>query len=412
MYYYRAGTVQAVSPVPVPELGEPVERSCFGTLCLLTQGDPVLGRGGYRITAPGMLEAGDTLAALDESRLPRVELEEPLRHAMSMGRLMAVNRNRPGWQRSLGYEPSRKKRRFHILAVGDVGSTVLLGLKLLGSADVDTVGICDISGDNVKRWVAEMGQISPAWDYDAFPRVEAVDPEHLFDCDVFIFTAARGIPPTDSGVRDVRMAQFETNAELVKTYARMARRANYRGLWAAVSDPVDLLAKTAYLESNRDEDGNWDGKGMMPEQIQGYGLGVMNARAAWYARSDPRFARFLTEGRAFGPHGQGLVIADSVSDYSDALSRELTDLALGANMEIRRLGYKPYVAPALSSAVFSILATVRGDWHYGSVFLDGVYMGCRNRYTRAGIETELLPRIPDSLWERIEDAARILRASL
>ena len=38
--------------------------------------------------------------------------------------------------------------------------------------------------------------------------------------------------------------------------------------------------------------------GLLPEQIQGFGLGVMNARAAYYAKRDPRFSRFLTEGPA------------------------------------------------------------------------------------------------------------------
>ena len=52
--------------------------------------------------------------------------------------------------------------------------------------------------------------------------------------------------------------------------------------------------------------------------------------------------------------------------------------------------------PALSSGALSLLLTLR-EWHCGSVFLDGVYMGVKNRYTPAGIETELLPHIPDSL---------------
>ena len=36
----------------------------------------------------------------------------------------------------------------------------------------------------------------------------------------------------------------------------------FQGLWCAVSDPVDPLAKTAYLESNKNENGVWDGKGL------------------------------------------------------------------------------------------------------------------------------------------------------
>ena len=46
------------------------------------------------------------------------------------------------------------------------------------------------------------------------------------------------------------------------------------------------------------------------------------------------------------------------------------------------------------------------------MFLDGVYMGVKNRYTPAGIETELLPHIPDSLFAHIRDAAEHLKEIL
>jgi hypothetical protein len=250
-----------------------------------------------------------------------------------------------------------------------------------------------------------MGQISLPWVYYSMPEVHVVTPENLFDCDMFVFVASKGIPPVGSGVKDVRMYQFENNAKIVKHYAQMARKANFRGLWCAVSDPVDPLAKTAYLESNRDENGVWDGKGLRPEQVQGFGLGVMNARAAYYAKRNEHLSAFLTEGRSFGPHGNGLVIANSVEHYDDALSQELTQLTVTANLKMREIGFKPYVAPALSSGALSLLLTLRGQWHCGSVFLDGIYMGVKNRYTAAGIETELLPHIPDALFDRIQAAA-------
>ena len=244
------------------------------------------------------------------------------------------------------------------------------------------------------------------------PEVRVVKPENLFDCDMFVFVASKGIPPVGSGIKDVRMYQFENNAKIVKHYAQMARKANFQGLWCAVSDPVDPLAKTAYLESNKDEEGNWDGKGLRPEQVQGFGLGVMNARAAYYAKRDGRFASFLTEGRSFGPHGTGLTIANSIEHYDDALSQELTHLTVTANLKMREIGFKPYVAPALSSGALSILLTLRGQWHCGSVFLDGIFMGVKNRYTPAGIETELLPRIPDALFGHIAAAAEHLKEVL
>ena len=131
----------------------------------------------------------------------------------------------------------------------------------------------------------------------------------------------------------------------------------------------------------------------------------------YYARKEPRFAAFLTEGRTYGPHGADLVVANSIERYDDALSRELTERVVKANLEMRRLGFKPYVAPALSSGALSLLATIRGQWHYGSVFLGGVYFGVRNRYTPAGQEIESL-ELPQALMERLEetweDLARIL----
>ena len=345
---------------------------------------------------------------LDASRLPDVPLDATLSAALEAGRLTAVNIGRPGWESVLSQACGGGKKRVNILAIGDVGSTLLTGLKLLGGDVIGSIGICDLSA----RWEFEMGQISLPWEYDAFPEVHVVRPEELFDCDVFVFVASRGIPPVGSQVKDVRMYQFENNAKIVKQYARMAREQGFHGLWCAVSDPVDPLAKTAYLESNRDENGAWDGRGLRPEQVQGFGLGVMNARAAYFAKRDSRFASFLTGGRSFGPHGTGLTIANSIEHYDEELSQELTHLTVTANLKMREIGFKPYVAPALSSGALSLLLTLRGEWHCGSVFLDGVYMGVKNRYTPAGIETELLPRIPDPLFGHIRAAAEHLKEIL
>jgi len=379
-----------------------------GRVFYLVDGDPILGRGSFRANHPGQLADPHGLRVLDASRLQAVSLDSTLQQALDEGRLTVVNVSRPNWERMLE-PPKTGKKRVNLLAVGDVGSTLLTGLKLLGGDVIESIGICDVSEKTVARWEFEMGQVSLPWEYGAFPEVEAVPTERLFDCDVLIFAVSKSIPPVGSNVQDVRMAQFESNAAIVRHYARMARENQFRGLWAEVSDPVDPLAKTAYLESNRDENGNWDGLGLLPEQVQGFGLGVMNARAAYYAKRDARLASFLTDGRSFGPHGTGLWIANSLSDYDEELSRELTEKTVTANLRMRELGFKPYVAPALSSGALSLLLTLRGEWHCGSVFLDGVYMGCKNRLTPAGIETELLPSIPDALFAHIEDAAHHLK---
>ena len=412
MFYYEYQGAALASFEPHPEwtaLESPVTE---GALYVAIHGDAKLGRGSFKVTHPGQLAAPHGLEVLDASRLTSVELDEAATAAMREGRLTAVNVDRAGWEKVLTSKPKTGKKRVNILAIGDVGSTMLIGLKLLGGDVIESIGICDLSDQITARWEFEMGQIALPWQYDAMPEVEVIKPEQLFDCDMFVFVASKGIPPVGSGIKDVRMYQFENNAKIVKHYAQMARKAKFQGLWCAVSDPVDPLAKTAYLESNKDENGNWDGQGLRPEQVQGYGLGVMNARAAYYAKRDDRFARFLTEGRSFGPHGTGLIIADSVENYDDVLSQELTQLTVTANLAMREIGFKPYVAPALSSGALSLLLTLRGEWHCGSVFLDGIFMGVKNRYTPAGIETELLPHIPDALYGHIVDAAEHLKTVL
>lgn len=409
-YYEKDGKILASDRSDLPYT--PVTPHAGGPIYYLVEGDPILGRGSFKVNAPGQLLAPHSLEVLDESRLPTLELDEALSAALEAGQLTAVNTGRMGWESILTAAPNTGKKRVHILAIGDVGSTLLTGLKLLGGDVISTIGICDLSDQITARWEFEMGQINLPWDYNAFPDVEVVKPENLFDCDVFVFVASKGIPPVGSQVKDVRMAQFENNAAIVKTYARMARKANFQGLWCAVSDPVDPLAKTAYLESNKDEDGNWDGKGLRPEQVQGYGLGVMNARAAYFAKKNEKLSSFLTEGRSFGPHGTGLFIANSIENYNEEISQELTHKTVTANLVMREIGFKPYVAPALSSGALSILLTLRGEWHCGSVFLDGIFMGCKNRYTPAGVETELLPHIPDPLFAHIQEAADHLKTIL
>ncbi len=411
MYYYNINGATLVSLTPLEGFGPQVEPAQCWRLFAAVPGDPVLGRGSFKVTHPGQLTgAGHGLEALDASRLPQVQADERIARAIEDGRVTAVNISRPGWEKLIRWSPSAGKKRVNIVAIGDVGSTLLTGLKLLGGDVISSIGICDLSDQITARWEFEMGQISLPWQYDIFPEVEVVAPENLFDCDMFVFVASRGIPPVGSQVKDVRMYQFENNAKIVAHYARMAREKGFQGLWCAVSDPVDPLAKTAYLESNKDENGIFDGRGLRPEQVQGFGLGVMNARAAYFAKRDPKFSSFLTEGRSFGPHGTGLFIANSIEHYDEALSQELTQLTVTANLKMREIGFKPYVAPALSSGALSLLLTLRGEWHCGSVFLDGVYMGVKNRYTPAGVETELLPHIPDQLFSHIREAAEHLKA--
>ena len=392
MYFYRIENNLAASPLPnLPfEAAEPGTPALFLTEW---EGAPAV----FRATQSHHLTDPAGVHWLTDSSA----LERPL---------TAVNLRHPRWRDALAFTaPKPGKKRVHLLAVGDVGGTLLTALKLLGGDCISAIGIRDLNENTVARWVTEMGQVAWPWDYGALPEVEAIPENQLFDCDVFIFAATKAIPAVGSIVQDVRMAQFAANRPLAEHFAKQAREARFGGLFVVLSDPVDPLCKAAWLASNAAPDGTLDHRGLLPEQVQGFGLGVMNARAAYFAKQDSRFVIFLTEGRAFGPHGRGLVIANSIEHYDDALSRELTEKVETANLRIRDLGFKPYVAPAVSSGAMQLLLTLRGDWHCSSVPLGDVWFGVKNRFTPQGLEVETLP-LPDALFARLLETETLLKA--
>ena len=408
MYYYTDGDrifCSDLAGLPfrsLPALPEGAEAA------YLFRRPPLQGRDAFAVSHPRLLTDREGVETLTD-RWPEAPVDAALSAAIAAGRVSAVNIAHPRWRSLLSPLLPAGKKRVHLLALGDVGSTLLTGLRLLGGDCIDVIGICDVRPGFARRWVFEMEQVTLPWDYDAMPRVEAVEPEDLFRCDVFLFCASRFVPDTQVKAGDVRMAQYGLNRELVSVYARQAREAHFQGIFCVVSDPVDPLCRCALLESNRDSGGALDFLGLSTRQVRGFGLGVMNARAAYYARRDSRFTSFLTEGRTFGPHGEGLVVANSISHYDGALSRELTEKTVRANLELRALGFKPYVAPALSSGALSLLLLLRGEWHCSSVYLDGIFMGCKNRLGPAGVELEQLP-LPEALLARIRETAEKLRA--
>ena len=366
---------------------------------------PGAGRDTFPVTAPSLLTAEEGVSTLVTAEEP--ETDPALAAAIAAGRVRAVNLTHPRYEELLPPLRRRERVRVNLLALGDVGSTLLMGLRLLGGDVIDSVGICDVRENVPQRWEMELNQIvSP--EGERLPPVEIISPEEVFDGDVFLFCASRFVPDTSVTSGDVRMAQYQVNRELAVRYARMARQRRYGGMFCVVSDPVDPLCRAVLTESNRAPGGGMDYQGLLTCQVRGFGLGVMNARAAYYARQDPRFASFLTDGRTFGPHGEDLVVANSIDRYDDGLSRLLTERTIHANLQMREMGFKPYVAPALSSAAISVLLTLRGEWHYGSVCLGDVFMGVKNRYTPTGLETEDIP-LPDELFARLTETQDILR---
>ena len=369
----------------------------FAPLVFLVRRDPLRARGLYPIRDLSELDEPEGIGCLTPSSPAEGELAAFVR-AHGAGVLNAAFSR--AFSILQAWSAAKKDGLvLTLVGLGDVGGTALLALKLLGR-ELAKVQIFDPNRAQCRRYEMELNQVLSA-DGRTLPEVVICEEQDLFRCDLFAFTASRGVPGLDSKVQDVRMAQYEANRAMVGTYARMARQADFTGLFCQISDPVDHLSRSVFLQSNQKETGEFDFAGLLPEQVQGFGLGVMAARCAYYAR---RLGLNEDALRVYGPHGQGLVCANSCGpDYDAALSARLTEQTRTANLRVRELGFnllrkhakiepqrelgfKPYLAPALSSAAASLLRLVRGQEHYGAVPLGGAYFGCVSRMTRFGPE--------------------------
>lgn len=406
MHYYKLNDKILISQNKCNDLiqiSEEEASKADDILYALTDMEPGKSRRVFCISNPSLLflkEEG--LEILFNSGNSKRNLPEWILQKIAAGKVAGINTGYKNWKDCLE-KKSPCKWKVNIAGLGDVGSTLAIGLRLLGEDCISSIGLFDRSPERLSRWEYELNQILPATGGDKLPDAYQISMDDIFNCNMLIFCISAGVPPVGEEVKDVRLVQFQENSRIISEYAKAARKSGFKGIFAVVSDPVDLLCKTVFLESNKDENGHLDYNGLFPEQIRGYGLGVMHARAAYYAKKNPAKINYLDEGRAYGPHGEGLVIANSILNYDSETSIYLTDKALKANLEVRKTGFKPYVAPALSSGALSLISTIKGSWHYSSTFIGGVYMGARNRLTSCGCEIESLD-LPPELVERIRNS--------
>jgi hypothetical protein len=393
------------------EVSEDYASNYKGSIFALNILDPKKSRRSFCVTSPqNLFIKEENLDLLKDSYTKNVNLPDWIVEHINNRNLTSVNTSYPNWQEVLsnrfpivakGNENS-KKWRVTVVGLGDVGGTLITGLRLLGGDCISRINIFDKDENKMKRWEYECNQIlSPSLE-QTYPTVVPIKEDDLFNCDMFIFCVSVGVPEVGKEDVDVRLAQFQGNAKIISYYSKLSRINNFKGIFSVVSDPVDLLCKTVFYESNKDSCNNFDFNGLAPEQIRGYGLGVMNARASYYASQNREHLHYLKEGRSFGPHGEGLIVADSVENYNEEISNYLTDKTKKANLEVRSIGFKPYVAPALSSGSLSLIATIKGEWHYSATLIGGAFMGCRNKLISSGIELETHKFIPDNLFNNLQ----------
>ena len=410
MFYYMCQEKLLISNEEYPDLeiaSECKAEKYNGMIYALNRLSPARSRRSFSVSHENFLfikeENIDLLVAPCHSI---IDIPKWIKQAIESNRVTSLNTEYPNWQEVLTYiEPN--KWRINVIGLGDVGGTLLTGLKLLGAKKIQRLGLYDRDINRNMRYKYELSQILSPDMNESYIDIVCLKEDEVCDCDMFVFCVSVGVLPVGSKSTDVRLAQYEGNAKIIGNYACLARQKNFKGIFAVVSDPVDLLCKAAFIESNKDNHGNMDFKGLAPEQIRGYGLGVMNARACYYAMQKDSTKHYINEGRAFGPHGEGLIIADSIEHYDESLSDALTYSTKTANLEVRSTGFKPYIAPALSSGSLSILATINSQWHYSATFIGGTFMGSKNRLIASGLELETT-KLNEALLRKLNSTYKLL----
>lgn len=391
MFYYTFNDNLIISQYKYNNLLSITENTAKNyekTIYCLKQLNPKESRRSFSLSDANLIfTLSEGLSLLEKPEKKIYDLPDWIIKKVNLGMVTSVNTEYPNWKETMNI--SKPKRwRINVIGLGDVGSTLVTGLRLQGGETISQIGIYDLDKNKILRLLYEANAIFSPFNNEIYPEVIEIPAEEIFDCDMFVFCVTSGVPPLGSEAIDVRIAQLKANSRIINKYAKECRKSNFKGIFAVVSDPVDLLCKATLIASNTNENGHYDYNGLVPEQIHGYGLGVMNARASYFARQSNQTCHYDRMGRAFGPHGEGLVIADSIENYNNEISLYLTLKAQNANIDVRNTGFKPYLAPAFSSGSLSIIDTIKGNWNYSSTYMGKVFMGAKNRIAPSGLEIE------------------------
>ena len=154
-YRYEGHTLCAWEALPYERIGAlPGE----GEIIFLFAREMLTGRETFPVTDAALLTEKEGVETLDASA-PGPAIPAELEEAIRTGRVRAVNRLHPRWQELLSPPSRRGKYRVNLLGLGDVGSTLLQGLRLLGGDIIASIGICDLRENVPQRWEFELNQI-------------------------------------------------------------------------------------------------------------------------------------------------------------------------------------------------------------------------------------------------------------
>lgn len=273
---------------------------------------------------------------------------------------------------------ARENLKLCVIGSGDVARTMILGLLLTASdGQIQEINILGPDETEIKRLIHEFSQV-----YRLNRPVISIisDPLKKRQADAIIFCASASVPPISVTSGDVRLVQFQKNSKILGSVVDP----NYKGLYLIVSDPVDLLCD--YLVNKHK---------VSHLSVIGFGQGVMKARAVYHGSQ---------RAEIFGPHGENLLVINDLHNYSQEESLCIQEACIHDNLVLRKLGYKPYIAPAISSAAFSILDFFLGNWHYATYCRNDIFFGGKFKNIEQGLYINKIEdhRVVDKIKEHYQ----------
>lgn len=245
-----------------------------------------------------------------------------------------------------------------------------------------------------------------------------------------------GIPHLDHkdiSQGDVRMMQFRGNHEMLGQYISHAERAGFKGTLVVVSDPPEHLATAAvYDNAARVHHGTSVKNGLLGNHQIVAQAGITNeARAEHFIRElvsnggevegythedlaelQTLLSDFRMNGGAFGPHGQGTVIANSTTDFNSRLSDWLSKRVGTANYDVRRGNKLPADAPA-SNLIIALQRMLSGRVMPVSLLVGDSVTGVQAVFDpKVGAFSVVpFPGAHPELIKRVENAAHLVRST-
>jgi len=192
MFYYKLKGKILISPVEYRELSrisESEAKNSKGLIYALTRLNPLKSRRSFSVTDPSLIFLGEEgIHLLQKPRKISSNLPFWLKEKIKEKRVTSLNTEYPNWQEVIAYQfPISWK--INIVGLGDVGGTLLIGLRLLGGKHLKGIGIYDKDPKRVKRWEWEANQIFDPEVIQTYPEVYALKEKEIFDCDLLVFCA-------------------------------------------------------------------------------------------------------------------------------------------------------------------------------------------------------------------------------